>query len=194
MLFENTPNSINHSYFNIITAIYPKIKGNIDNVIFSFKSNVDASKYFVDYFEEGHNEIHLMLGNSIPCEKINELLNDFFRSVIKFEFNNYKNDQYEIPNLFYNYQAVHYFNKIKDLIAELHRNNLSGGQIVNSLIKYEQNRHQNFECECGESHDFLESNQLQKLFIQLLDYYYSICPSNYDNSSIHMISKSQYLN
>ena len=86
---------------------------------------------------------------------INQLLVDLFISIIKFDK---KSFNYKIPDIFYNYHAVHYFNKIKNMITKLDQNNIQNIDIINILIYFEQNRHKNFECECGENHELLESD------------------------------------
>ena len=101
---------------------------------------------------------------------LNQLLNDLFFSVIKFERN--KNN-YEIPNLFYNYHAVHYYFKIKDKIDYLYHENMDEEEIINALVLWERKRHKKKECECGENHKLLGTNQLKELFMQLLEYYFS---------------------
>ena len=78
--------SINHDYYQVVTSVYPKIIDSIDSIFLSFKENRDASKYFVDYFEKGHREIHSVLDSEIACNRVNDLLSDLFLSLIKFEF------------------------------------------------------------------------------------------------------------
>ena len=75
--------------------------------------------------------------------------------------------------MFYNYHAVHYYFKIKDKIDDLYHENLEEEQIVKELVLWERNRHQKKECECGENHELLGTNQLRELFLQLLEYYFS---------------------
>ena len=189
MIFVNSNAPIKHDYFNVINSIYPKIRDKIDNIFLSFKENLDASKPFVDYFSKGHAEIHSILGDDLSCNSINQLLVDLFLSIIKIEK---KSFNYEIPDIFYNFHAVHYFHKIKDTIAILDQNNIQSNDIINKMINFEQNRHKNYECECGENHEHLESNQLRGLFIQLLEYYYSI-KKPYSNN-LDLLSDFKYLN
>ena len=190
MLFSSRKKQINHDYFYIINSLYPKIRGNIDKIIESFEDSKDASSYFVEYFSEGHSEIHSILGHHVSCEDINQLLADLFLSIIKFDS---KSSNYEIPVLFYNYHAVHYFDKIKDLIAKLDLE-MSRNEIVETLINYEHVRHRNNECDCGENHDLLGSEQLRNLFDQLLDYYYSVTKTFSLRNKFNMGSELRYLN
>ena len=190
MLFANQKTVINDDYFKIINIVYPKIRHNIDKIIQSFEESKDASKYFVAYFSEGHSEIHSILGDRISCNDINQLLADLFLSTIKFDSNA---SNYEIPDLFYNYHAVHYFNKIKDMIARLDEN-MTSKQIIERLIKFEEHRHQNNECECREHHDLLGSEQLNELFVQLLEYYYSVPKPYSEFNNMYMRNAYKYLN
>ena len=191
MFFVNRKSRINHNYINIINSVYPILKDKIDNIIHSFVEDIDASTYYVAYFSKGHAEIHTIFGDHLSCESINQLLIDLFLSVIKFDSNS---SNYEVPELFYNYHAVHYFNKIKDMIARLDDNNMNSEEIINKLTIFEQNRHQNNECDCGKSHDLLRSDQLYNLFIQLLDYYYSVTKQYFKNNNIRMLDEYRYLN
>ena len=59
MLFVNQKALINHDYLNILNSIYPKIRANLDKIVQSFEEGKDASTYYVEYFSEGHSEIHL---------------------------------------------------------------------------------------------------------------------------------------
>ena len=190
MLFANQKTVFNHDYFKIINSVYPKIRHNIDKIIQSFEESKDASKYFVAYFSEGHSEIHSILGDRISCDNINQLLSDLFLSIIKFDSNAFN---YEIPDLFYNYQAVHYFNKIKDMIARLDQN-MSSEEIIETLIKFENLRHQNNECDCGQNHDLPGSDKLNELFVQLLDYYYSVTKPYPESNNMYMRNEYKYLN
>ena len=77
--------SINHDYFQIVKSVYPKVIDSIDKIFQSFKENKDASKYFVEYFEIGHREIHLVDNSDMSCSRVNDLLSDLFVSLTKFE-------------------------------------------------------------------------------------------------------------
>ena len=101
--------SINHDYYNVVKSVYPKVCDSIDRIFICFKENRDASKHFVDYYEKGHREIHLVLNSDITCGNVNELLSDLFLSLTKFDR---KTFYYEIPEIFYNYHAVHYYYQI----------------------------------------------------------------------------------
>ena len=191
MFFVNKKSIINHDYINVINSIYPILKDNIDNIIHSFDEDIDARNYYVDYFSEGHAEIHSLFGDQLSCNSINQLLVDLFLSVIRFDS---KSSNYEVPELFQNYHAVHYFNNIKVLIARLDNNKMNSEEIINKLIIFEQNRHQNNECDCGKDHDLLRSDQLHNLFIQLLDYYYSVTKQYSKNNYIQMLDEYRYLN
>ncbi|MEZ7852535.1 MAG: hypothetical protein QMB42_01495 [SAR324 cluster bacterium] len=191
MFFVNKKSIINHDYINVINSVYPILKDKIDNIIHSFDEDTDASNYYVDYFSEGHAEIHSLFGDQLSCDSINQLLVDLFLSVIRFDS---KSSNYEVPELFQNYHAVHYFNNIKVLIARLDNNNMNSEEIINKLIIFEQNRHQNNECDCGKDHDLLRSDQLHNLFIQLLDYYYSVTKQYSKNNNIQMLDEYRYLN
>tara|TARA_B100000579_G_C22650196_1_gene765829 strand:- start:94 stop:669 length:576 start_codon:yes stop_codon:yes gene_type:complete len=176
-------NSINHDYYNVVIAVYPKIIESINGILKSFKENRDASQYFVDYFEKGHREIHSVLASNISCSKINDLLSDLFLSLTKFER---KSFCYEIPEIFYNYHAVHYYHQIKKIISNLDNNNVPSEKIIDYLVKYEIKRHENNECFCGENHEILDSFKLRELLTKILDYYYSVqSPLFSQNSMIH---------
>jgi len=179
MFFKTEDILNNHDYFNVITNVYPKLKKYINKIINSFGLNQDASKYFVDYFSEGHNEIHIILGENYPCNNVNLLLSELLFSVIKYDRNN---ENYEIPNLFHNFHAVHYYHKIKNKIEDLYNNNLKKDQIIEFLVLWERQRHQNKECDCGENHELLATNQLRELFLEILEYYYSVNINYYKNS------------
>ena len=183
--------SINHDYYQVVTSVYPKIIDSIDSIFLSFKENRDASKYFVDYFEKGHREIHSVLDSEIACNRVNDLLNDLFLSLSKFDR---KSICYEIPDLFYNYHAVHYYNQIKKIISSLDRNNVPSEKIVDYLIKYEINRHEKNECFCGESHELLDSYKLKELLTKILAYYYSVNNPFYNEYSMNLQTDFKYLN
>ena len=191
MFFVDRKSVINHDYINVINSVYPILKHNIDSIMLSFDEATDASNYYVDYFSEGHAKIHSLFGDQLSCESINQLLVDLFLSVIKFDS---KSSNYEVPDLFHNYHAVHYFNKIKAMIARLDDNNMNSEEIISKLIIFEQNRHQNNECDCGQGHNLLRSDQLNSLFIQLLDYYYSITKRYFKNDTVEMLDEYRYLN
>ena len=71
---------------------------------------------------------------------------------------------------------------------------MNSEEIINKLIIFEQNRHQNNECDCGQNHDLLRSDQLNNLFVQLLDYYYSITKQYFKNDHVQMLDEYRYLN
>ena len=54
MFFKNEETLNDHDYFKAINDVYPKLKKNLTKIINSFELNQDASKYFVEYFAEGH--------------------------------------------------------------------------------------------------------------------------------------------
>ena len=189
-LFKREP-SINHDYFNIVKSIYPKIIDSIDSIFLSFKENRDASKSFVEYFEIGHREIHLVANSNMSCSSVNDLLSDLFVSLAKFDS---KSVYYDIPDLFYNYHAVHYYHQIKEIIVSLDKNSVSSNKIIDYLIKYEIERHENNECHCGESHNLLESYKLKELLTKILDYYYSVNNHYFIGKSINYQYDYKYLN
>ena len=116
MKLFNRETPINHDYFHIVKSVYPKNIDSVDSIILSFKENRDASKSFVEFFEIGHREIHLVANSDMSCSSVNDLLSDLFMSLTKFDR---KTVCYEIPDLFYNYHAVHYYHQIKLLIIIL---------------------------------------------------------------------------
>ena len=183
--------SINHDYYQVVTYVYPKIIDSIENIFLSFKENRDASRYFVDYFEKGHREIHSVLSSHIACNSVNELLSDLFLSLTRYDR---KSFCYEIPDLFYNYHAVHYYHQIKNKITCLDQNNVSSEKIVDYLIEYEINRHENNECICGESHELLDSYKLKELIIKILDYYYSVNNPCFNEYSMNLQTEYKFLN
>ena len=190
MLFIDQNALLNHDYLNILNSIYPKIRANLDKIVQSFEEGKDASTYYVEYFSEGHSEIHLNFGEHLSCDDINKLLADLFLSIIKFDS---QSSNYEIPSLFYNYHAVHYFNKIKDMIARLDKT-MDSQRIIETLINYEQDRHQNNECDCGENHVLLRSEGLYDLFTNLLSYYYSLTKSYSVTNKKYFEGEKIYLN
>ena len=183
--------SINHDYYQVVTSVYPKIIDSINSIFLSFKENRDASRYFVDYFEKGHREIHSILNSHMACNSVNELLSDLFLSLTRYDR---KSICYEIPDLFYNYHAVHYYHQIKNKISSLANNNVSSEKIVDYLIKYEINRHENNECFCGESHDLLDSYKLKELLTKILDYYYSVNNPCFNENSMNLQTEYNFLN
>ena len=182
---------INHDYFQVVKTVYPKLIDSIDKVFLSFRDNTDASKYFVEYFQKGHREIHLVLNSDISCSHVNDLLNDLFMSLTKFDRKSYC---FEIPDLFYNYHAVHYYSQIKKIISRLVNNNLTSDKIVEYLIEYEIKRHENNECYCGENHELLDSYKLKELLTKILDYYYSVNNHHFIGNSINYQNEYKYLN
>ena len=104
MKLFNRETHINHDYFHIVKSVYPKIIDSVDSIFLSFKEKRDASKYFVKYFEIGLREIHLVDNSDMSCSRVNDLLSDLFVSLTKFDS---KSLYYDIPDLFYNYHAVH---------------------------------------------------------------------------------------
>ena len=183
--------SINHDYYQVVTSVYPKIIDSINSIFLSFKENRDASRYFVDYFEKGHREIHSILNSHMACNSVNELLNDLFLSLTRYDS---KSICYEIPDLFYNYHAVHYYHQIKNKISSLANNNVSSEKIVDYLIDYEIYRHENNECFCGESHDLLDSYKLKELLKKILDYYYSVNNPCFNENSMNLQTEYKFLN
>ena len=189
-LFKREP-SINHDYFHIVKSVYPKIIDSIDSIFLSFKENRDASKSLVEYFEIGHREIHLVDNSNMSCSSVNDLLSDLFVSLTKFDS---KSLYYDIPDLFYNYHAVHYYHQIKEIIVSLDKNSVPSNKIVDYLIKYEIERHEKNECHCGESHDLLDSYKLKELLTKILDYYYSVNNSCYNEYCMSYLGEYRYLN
>ena len=183
--------SIYHDYYKVVTSVYPKIIDSIDSIFLSFKEKRDASRYFVDYFEKGHREIHSVLNSHMACNSVNELLSDLFLSLTRYDR---KSICYEIPDLFYNYHAVHYYHQIKNKISSLVQNNVGSEKIVDYLIDYEINRHENHECFCGESHDLLDSYKLKELLTKILDYYYSVNNPCFNENSINLQTEYKFLN
>ena len=183
--------SINHDYYSIVKSVYPKVIDIIDRIFLFFKENKDASKAFVEYFEVGHREIHLVAGSEMACSSVNDLLSDLFVSLTKFDS---KSLYYDIPDLFYNYHAVHYYHQIKEIIVGLDKNSASSNKIVDYLIKYEIKRHENNECHCGESHELLDSFRLKELLTKILDYYYSVNNHYFIENSISYQNEYKYLN
>ena len=183
--------SINHDYYNIVKTIYPKIIDSIETTFIAFKENRDASKAFVDYFEIGHREIHRVDYSEMTCSRVNDLLSDLFVSLTKFDS---MSECYDIPDLFYNYHAVHYYHQIKNIIVNLDKQKLPSDKIVDYLIKYEIERHKNNECHCGENHDLLESYKLKELLTKILDYYYSVNISYFIGNTTNYQNEYKYLN
>ena len=183
--------SINHDYFHIVNSVYPKIIDSIDSTFLSFKENRDASKSFVEYFEIGHREIHLVANSDMSCSSVNDLLSNLFVSLTKFDS---KSLCHNIPNLFYNYHAVHYYHQIKEIIVSLDKKSIPSNKIVEYFIKYEIERHEKNECHCGESHDLLDSYKLKELLTKILDYYYSVNNHYFIGNSINYQNEYKYLN
>ena len=189
-LFKREP-SINHDYFHIVNSVYPKIIDSINSTFLSFKENRDASKSFVEYFEIGHREIHLVDNSNMSCSRVNDLLSDLFVSLTKFDS---KSLYYDIPDLFYNYHAVHYYHQIKEVIVSLDKNSVPSNKIVDYLIKFEIERHEKNECHCGESHNLLDSYKLKELLTKILDYYYSLNNPCFNENIMNLQTKYKFLN
>ena len=183
--------TINHDYYHVVKSVYPKIIDSIDSIFLSFKENRDASKSFVEYFEIGHREIHLVDNSNMSCSSVNDLLSDLFVSLTKFDS---KSLYYDIPDLFYNYHAVHYYHQIKEIIVSLDKNSVPSNKIVDYLIKYEIERHEKNECHCGENHDLLDSYKLKELLTKILDYYYSVNNPCFRENIMNHKSEYKYLN
>ena len=183
--------SINHDYYNIVKAIYPKIIDSVESIFLSFKENRDASMAFVEYFEIGHREVHLVAYSEMSCSSVNDLLSDLFVSLIKFDR---MSESYDIPDLFFNYHAIHYYHQIKKIIVDLDKKRISSDKIINYFIKYEIERHKNNECHCGESHDLLDSYKLRELLTKILDYYYSVNSAYFIGDNINYQNEYKYLN
>ena len=58
-------------------------------------------------------------------------------------------------------------------------------KIIDFLILWERERHQKRECDCGENHELLASNQLRELFILVLEYFYSVNTNCYQNPTVY---------
>ena len=183
--------TINHDYFHIVKSVYPKVIDIIDRIFLSFKENKDASNSFVEYYEIGHREIHLVDNSGMSCSRVNDLLSDLFVSLTKFDS---KSLCHNIPDLFYNYHAVHYYHQIKEIIVSLDKNSVPSNKIVDYLIKYEIERHEKNECQCGESHELLDSSRLRELLTKILDYYYSVNNHYFIGNSINYQNEYKYLN
>ena len=78
------------------------------------------------------------------------------------------------------------------MIARLDKT-MDSQRIIETLINYEQNRHQNNECDCGENHDLLRSEGLYDLFKKLLDYY-SMTKSYSEINQKYIENEKIYLN
>ena len=78
------------------------------------------------------------------------------------------------------------------MIARLDKT-MDSQRIIETLINYEQNRHQNNECDCGENHDLLRSEGLYDLFNKLLDYY-SMTKSYSEINQKYIENEKIYLN
>ena len=79
------------------------------------------------------------------------------------------------------------------MIARLDKT-MDSQQIIETLINYEQDRHQNNECDCGENHDLLRSEGLYDLFTNLLSYYYSLTNSYSETNKKYFEGEKIYLN
>ena len=183
--------SIYHDYYHVVKSVYPKILDSIDSIIQCFKENRDASSAFVEYFGKGHREIHLIIDSNISCSKVNDLLSDLFISLTKYDRNYHS---FDIPEIFYNYHAIHYYHQIKKIILKLDKNNMPSEDIVDYLIKYEISKHEKNECYCGESHEVLDSYKLKELLTKILDYYYSVNNSCYNEYRTSYLGEYRYLN
>ena len=127
----------------------------------------------------------------MSCSSVNDLLSDLFVSLTKFDS---KSVCYDIPDLFYNYHAVHYYHQIKEIIVSLDKNGVQSNKIVDYLIKYEIERHEKNECHCGEDHNLLDSYKLKELLTRILDYYYSVNNHYIIGNSINYQNEYKYLN
>ena len=135
--FSNKTNKY-HDIFIVINNIYPKYKEFFENFVNCFESNVDASDYFVKYYQQAHEEIYDILGRDFPCNTINDFLHDFWLMTIKYDR---QTKNIFIPNIFYNFNAVHYYNSIKHVISMYASHHYEYEKLLDSLVSYEKSRH-----------------------------------------------------
>ena len=79
------------------------------------------------------------------------------------------------------------------MIARLDKT-MDSQRIIETLINYEQDRHQNNECDCGENHVLLRSEGLYDLFTNLLSYYYSVTNFYSETNKKYFEGEKIYLN
>ena len=149
-----------------------------------FINSSDASRVFSDYFEKAHRRMHEILDYNYSCMKINQFLHDIFLMSLKY---NYQYCDVEIPEFFYNFNAVLYYDNIKPRIVDLIECRYSDQIIIENLLEYEKERHEKNECQCGRNHKCINDDDLRSLFKMILNYFHQI-----NNST--MISINKYYN
>tara|TARA_B100001250_G_C19571426_1_gene687795 strand:- start:61 stop:615 length:555 start_codon:yes stop_codon:yes gene_type:complete len=160
---------------NIIQLEYSQY---FELIVEHFMNNQDASEIFVEYFEKSHKRMHEIIENKLTCNKINDFLHDVFLMSVKYNHYNY---YFDIPDLFLNYNAVYYYDSIKNKIEKLIKMKYSNEIIIDNLLVHENERHKNLQCDCGKSHECINENELRSLFKKLLNYHQQINFSDYQS-------------
>ena len=99
-----------------------------------FKSNKDASEFYINFFKYGHLDLHNALGKDYPCQRIDNILIDFFFMYIKYDVRFF---DVEIPGIFKNHHAVLLYFRDRDILQELIRKGHFKESIINILSENE---------------------------------------------------------
>ena len=84
----------------------------------------------------------------------------------------YQHCDVEIPEFFYNFNAVLYYDNIKPKIVDLIECRYSDQLIIENLLEFEKERHRNNECQCGKNHKCINDDDLKSLFKMILKYFH----------------------
>ena len=184
MLNQNIKSNNLSDFQSTINVIQFEYQHYFDTMIEHFINSSDASRVFSDYFEKAHRRMHEILDYNYSCVKINQFLHDIFLISLKY---NYQHCDVEIPEFFYNFNAVLYYDNIKPKIVDLIECRYSDQLIIENLLEFEKERHRNNKCQCGKNHKFCNDDDLKSLFKMILKYFHQT-----NNST--MISINKYYN
>ena len=181
MLNQNIKSNNLSDLQSTINVIQFEYQHYFDTMIEHFINTSDASRVFSDYFEKAHRRMHEILDYNYSCVKINQFLHDIFLISLKY---NYLHFDVEIPEFFYNFNAVLYYDNIKPKIVELIECKYSDQLIIENLLEFEKERHRNNKCQCGKNHKCINDDDLKSLFKMIIKYYHQT-----NNSTMMSISK-----
>ena len=184
MLNQNIKSNNLSDFQSTINVIQFEYQHYFDAMIEHFINSSDASRVFSDFFEKAHRRMHEILDYNYSCVKINQFLHDIFLISLKY---NYQHCDVVIPEFFYNFNAVLYYDNIKPKIVDLIECRYSDQLIIENLLEFEKERHRNNECQCGKNHKCINDEDLKSLFKMILRYFHQT-----NNPSI--ISNFKYYN
>ena len=147
--------------------------------------NIDASNLYSDYLFDNHSKLHEILGNDYPCDKIDNFLQDTFLITIKYS---YYSDSCRIPDIYFNYKQVIYYNYIKTKIKELVKLFSCRDLIIEKLLTYERNKYQKNFCGCDSDLTCFNEKSAKRLFEDFLDLYLKINNLNLYDEEIKLFN------